>query len=178
MFVYNFKLNKKALFKLFFVLCTVIVIVIAGISVYRIFYCNRTTDELAPPSIANISSQNYTNILKSVHEDLDEYIGQKISFTGYIYRVYDFSETEFVLARNMVISSDNQSLVVGFLCNHKDATKYADGTWVTITGKIMKGDYHGTIPIIEITSMKECDKPADEFVYPPDDTYIPTSALF
>lgn len=104
--------------------------------------------------------------------------GQKISFTGYVYRVYDFSNTQFVLARNMVISSDNQTLVVGFLCNFKDASKFSDGTWVNITGTITKGDYHGDIPVIEIKEMKACDKPSDEYVYPPDDTYIPTSALF
>lgn len=178
MFVCNFKLNKKAIFKIVFVLFIIIVLIISGISFYRIFFASRTTDELAPPSIANISSQNYTNILKSVHDDLDTYLGQKISFTGYVYRVYDFSETEFVLARNMVISSDNQTLVVGFLCNSKEASKFADGTWVSITGKITKGDYHGTIPVIEVSDIKECTKPKDEFVYPPDDTYIPTSALF
>lgn len=104
--------------------------------------------------------------------------GQKISFTGYVYRVYDFTDTQFVLARNMVISSDNQTLVVGFLCNSKEASKFNDGTWVNITGTITKGDYHGDIPIIEVNEFKASEKPADEYVYPPDDTYIPTSALF
>lgn len=178
MFVCNLKVNKKSLFKIFFILCLIIILAITGVSFYRIFYCNRTTDELTPPTVANISTQNYTNILRSVHDNIDQYVGQKISFTGYVYRVYDFSETEFVLARNMVISSDSQTLVVGFLCNYKEASKFADGTWVTITGKITKGDYHGTIPIIEIANMKTVDKPKDELVYPPDDTYIPTSALF
>ena len=104
--------------------------------------------------------------------------GQKIHFTGYVYRVYDFTETQFVLARNMIVSSDNQTLVVGFLCNYKNAKDFADSTWVEITGKITKGDYHGDIPVIEIKEMKTCDKPSDEYVYPPDDMYIPTSALF
>lgn len=133
---------------------------------------------LPNPKVANISTDNYTNILKVVHNNLDEYIDQKISFTGYVYRVYDFTDTQFVLARNMVISSDNQTVVVGFLCNCKNANEFSDNTWVNITGKITKGDYHGDIPVIEITEIKKCDKPQDELVYPPDDTFIPTSALF
>ena len=78
----------------------------------------------------------------------------------------------------MIVSSDNQTLVVGFLCDYKNASEFSDNTWVEITGKITKGDYHGDIPVIEIQEMKTCDKPEEEFVYPPDDMYIPTSALF
>lgn len=133
---------------------------------------------LPNPKIANIQANNYTNILKTVHDNLDEYLGQKISFTGYVYRVYDFTDTQFVLARNMVVSSDNQTVVVGFLCDYKNASEFTDNTWVNITGKITKGDYHGDIPVLEITDIKKCDKPQDELVYPPDNTFIPTSALF
>lgn len=178
MFVCNFKLDHKFIFKLGFVLLFLIVLIIAGLSFYKIFYAEHVTDEIPVPDISNITASNYTNILKSVHDNLNEYIGQKIHFTGYVYRVYDFSETQFVLARNMVVSSDNQTLVVGFLCNYKNAKEFSDGSWVEITGKITKGDYHGDIPVIEIEQMKTCNKPDEEHVYPPDDMYIPTSALF
>lgn len=178
MFICNFKLTHKLVFKILFVLIFICVFFIAGISIYKVFHYEGVNDTIPSPKIANISTDNYTNILKSVHDNIDEYIGQKITFIGYVYRVYDFNETQFVLARNMIISSDNQSVVVGFLCNYKDANNFGDNTWVNITGKITKGDYHGDIPVIEITEIKACDKPADEFVYPPDETFIPTSALF
>ena len=54
---------------------------------------------------------------KAVHDNLDNYIGQQISFSGYVYRISDFESNQFVLARNMIISSDFQTLIVGFLCN-------------------------------------------------------------
>lgn len=178
MFVCNLKLDKKLIFKIGFILLFIIVLIIAGLSFYKIFYAERVKDDIPVPNVSNISANNYTNVLKSVHDNLDEHIGQKIHFTGYVYRVYDFNETQFVLARNMIVSSDNQTLVVGFLCNYKNAKDFANNTWVEITGKITKGDYHGDIPVIEIKEMKPCDKPQDEYVYPPDDMYIPTSALF
>lgn len=178
MFVCNLKLGPKLISKIIFVFIFICVIFIAGISIYKVFTYNHVNDDIPTPEISNITVDNYTNILKCVHENIDEYVGQKISFTGYIYRVYDFTENQFVLARDMVVSSNNQTLVVGFLCDYKNAKNFDDNTWVTITGKIIKGDYHGCIPIIEITEMKSCNKPVDEYVYPPDDLYIPTSALF
>ena len=178
MFVCNFKLNRKFVFKLIFIFLFIIVIFIAGLAYYKIFEINKVNDEIPIPNVSNITSDNYTNILKTVHDNLDEYIGQKINFTGYIYRTFDFSDAQFVLARNMIIDANKQTLVVGFLCNCKNAKDFNDGTWVNITGKIEKGDYHGEIPVIEITEIKAVDKPVDEYVYPPDDTFIPTSALF
>ena len=177
MFIFNLKLDYKLIFKALFVLLFIIILIIAGLAFYKIFNYSKIGNEFPVPDVVNIDAKNYTNILKSVHDNLDEYIGQKISFSGYVYRVYDFNNTQFVLARNMLINN-NQSVVVGFLCSYKDAAQFQDGSWVNITGKITKGDYHGEIPLIEIIEMNSCDKPKDEFVSPPDDTYIPTSVLF
>lgn len=121
---------------------------------------------------------NYTNVLQNVHEHLDDYIGQKIKFSGYIYRLYDFEKDQFVLARDMIISSDFQTVVVGFLCQSDTANNYEDGTWIEITGTITKGDYYGEIPIIKIEDLKKIDTPnGDEFVYPPDNSFVTTSTV-
>lgn len=178
MFICNVKFDYKFLLKILFVIVTIVLFGMIGFRIYHMFHTNQNSTCLPTPNVANINSDNYTNILKSVHDNLDEYVGQKIHFTGYVYRVYDFSETQFVLARNMKVTSDNQTLVVGFLCNYKEASKFSDNTWVEITGKITKGDYHGDIPVIEIEEIQSCNKPQDDLVTPPDDLYIPTSALF
>ena len=34
------------------------------------------------------------------------------------------------------------------------------------------------MPIIKITEIKKVDKPNEEFVYPPDESYIPTCDMF
>lgn len=97
---------------------------------------------------------------------------------GYVYRVSDFTNTQFVIARDMIISSDLQTLVVGFLCNCKDTTNLPDKTWIEITGTITRGDYHGDIPVIEISELKQVEKPKEAYVYPPDENYVPTAVLF
>ena len=176
MFIYNFNLSKTNIFKIIFVIFVVILIIFFGISAYRIFTDSSITNSNL--NVANITSSNYTNILKAVHENLDTYVGQTIKFSGYVYRVSDFSKNEFVLARDMLINDNSQSLIVGFLCNCKEAEKYLDKTWVEITGTITKGDYHGEIPVLQIIQIDKIQKPSDEFVFPPDDFYIPTSALY
>ena len=77
----------------------------------------------------------------------------------------------------MIISSDFQTVVVGFLCESKEIKKFKDSSWIEIEGEITKGNYHGEIPVIKINTIKECDKPNDEYVYPPDESYIPTNNI-
>lgn len=179
MFVYNVKVNGSKIFKVFFTCVVILIIFITCIAIYRIFSGANTNSISCLPKgkIYNIEPKNYTNILKSVHDNIDNYIGVQIHFTGYVYRISDLSNTQFVLARDMVISSDFQSVVVGFLCDYEKAIDFPSEMWVEITGTITKGDYHGDMPIIKITTIKNVDKPNDEFVYPPDESYIPTSGI-
>ena len=180
MFICNVKVNGKLLFKIIMICVGLIVLVIFALSLYRLFLAQEevisTNDEIMHSDITEIMPNNYTNILKAVHENIDSYIGKQIKFSGYVYRVIDFSDNQFVLARNMIV--DSQSYVVGFLCEYHEIRNFEDGTWIEITGKISKGKYHNQyIPIIKIDSINRIEKPEDEFVLPPQDTYIPTSAI-
>lgn len=181
MFIYNVKINGSKTFKNFFIGIVLLVIIIVGIISFKVFQgANNATSNsscLPQSKVTKLSTTNYTNILKAVHENIDNYVGIQINFTGYVYRVLDLKENEFVLARNMIISSDYQSVIVGFLCECENAKDFENDTWVELTGQITKGNYHGDMPVIKVTDIKRVDKPNDEFVYPPDESYIPTSGL-
>ena len=184
MFIYNVKVNGGKLFKLFFTAVVVFIVCILCFVTLQVFSgASKESEQSASgcipqSSVSQISTNNYTNVLKAVHDDIDSYVGLKINFTGYIYRLSDFKDSQFVLARDMFISSDFQTVVVGFLCECATVKNFEDNTWVEITGEITKGEYHGDMPIVKIIEMKQTDKPNEEYVYPPDDTYIPTSAMF
>ena len=178
MVIFNFKINGSKVFKFIGAIFCIIIISLLIFLVLRVFGMAKHEGACtSPDELSVIKSDNYTNILKSTHEDLASFIGKKVNFSGYVYRVYDFKDNEFVLARDMVISSDNQTVVVGFLCDSKNAKDFEDGTWVEISGEITKGDYHGEMPIIKISNIKKCEKPNDAFVYPPDDTYLQTPEI-
>lgn len=180
MFIYNLKINSNKILKIIIVLMLIFIFFIMSFSIYKIFIGStfHVKDSQNISEIYEIPVNNYTNVLKCVHDDLDTYIGQNIRFSGYVYRVYDLNDDEFVLARDMVINSNFQTLVVGFLCKYEQSKNFTDGTWVNITGQIIKGYYHGDIPVIDIKEIEEINKPEDEYVYPPDDFYVPTAALF
>ena len=122
MFICNFKINQKKIVKIFILIAAILVLALLGFIISKVWNevqnstAENTTvnDEIPSPEIANLTPENYTNILKEVHENLDTYIGQKISFIGYIYRVQDLEENQFILARDMIINSKNQTVVVRF----------------------------------------------------------------
>lgn len=181
MFIYNFKINGSKTFKYFFSFIVILIIFVLLFVCYKIFSgasSAKTISSCMPQSdVSKISTKNYTNVLKAVHENIDTYVGKKINFTGYVYRVLDIKENQFILARDMIISSDFQYVIVGFLSEYENAQDFANDTWVEVTGEITKGNYHGDMPIVKVTEMKKVDKPSEEYVYPPDESYIPTSEV-
>lgn len=182
MFIFNIKINGSKIFKIFFSCVIACFIIILGFVMYKVFAGanneGRNQSCIPKNKVYEIQPQNYTNILKAVHDNIDSYIGKKITFTGYVYRISDLNDNQFILARNMLINSNSQYVVVGFLCECDDAQKFADDTWVKITGTIIKGNYHGDMPIIKINDINKVNKPTtNEYVYPPDDSYIPTSSI-
>lgn len=179
MFIYNMKINGTKAYKLLlglfiFVICVLIIMVC-----YTLLNNNnfKVNDELKKDEIFELNAQNYTNVLKNVHDNLDSYIGQKVKFSGFIYRLYDFKDDEFVLGRYMLISSDYKAVVVGFLCNYNKAKEFEDNIWVEIEGEITKGNYHGEIPVIKITKINKIEPPSEEYVYPPDESFVTTSTV-
>lgn len=179
MFVYNVKLDAKKIVKITFVCLLIGIIIMFLLSLYKIFSDTfKVRDTLAVPEVSAIEPKNYTNVLKSVYENLDTYIGQRVSFSGYVYRNSDFSKDQFVLARDMVMPNTQNKLIVGFLCSYKKAENFTDGSWVEIVGEITKGNYHGELPLLKVIEIRKVDVPDDELVPPPDSTYIPTSILY
>ena len=178
MFVFNIKVNGSKLFKNFFVGVIILLIIILCVVIYKVFDGADTHNCIPKNGISEISPKNYTNVLKAVHENIDSYVGKKISFTGYVYRVLDLQDNQFVIARDMLINSNSQTVVVGFLCEYDEAKTFDNDTWINITGEIIKGDYHGDMPIVRIIEINVVDKPTqEEYVLPPDDTYIPTNGM-
>ena len=182
MFIYNIKINGGIALKTIIVVLSIFMLIVFGISLYRIFFSNNrfsVNDRLAASEVTEIQPENYTNILKAVHDDLDSYIGMKIKFTGYVYRLIDFKDNQFVLARDMLINKEQtQSVVVGFLSEYKDLQNIQDGEWVEIIGTIEKGRYHNDeIPIIKVIELQKASEPENPFVLPPSNSYIPTSGL-
>lgn len=185
MFVCNVKINKKTILKCIIVIFAIICISLLCASIYKILKEIKNdeanifiNDQMSSNGIATLTPENYTNVLKIVHDDIDTYIGQKISFSGYVYRVSDLNENEFILARDMRISA-NETVVVGFLSYLENAKQYENYTWVNITGTIEKSTYRNeNIPRLKIENIEKVPAPENAIVNPPDDFFVPTAVIY
>lgn len=174
MFVCNVKLNSNTVKKIGISAIIVIILVVLILVCVRFIKAAsfvKVKDDVDTSSL-EINRNNYTSILKDAHDNVDKYIGKKVRFKGFIYRLYDFKDNQFVLAREMIISSDNHAVVVGFLCECDGACNFSDGDWVEAEGVIEKGYYHGNIPVIKIKNLNSTSIPKDDVVYPPDGSYV------
>ena len=78
----------------------------------------------------------------------------------------------------MRFNESSNSIIVGFLCESEEASKFSDGTWVEVVGTIKKGKFTDELAVLDVATIKETDKPTNIFVNPPDKTYIPTTNMF
>ena len=123
--------------------------------------------KLITPSTIIMTNENYTEILKDCHDKPYTYVNKKIISSGYIFRTSDFSDTRFVLARDMLIN-ESESRIVGFLCEYGNANEFENNEWVSIEGILTLGDYHGEMPIIQVNDISRITTPNDIFVLPPE----------
>ena len=144
MFIYNVKINGGIALKIIIVVLSIFMLIVFGISVYRIFFTSgkfTVNDRMTTKEITEIDPNNYANILQAVHENPDSYIGMKIKFTGYVYRLIDFEKEQFVLARDMFINKEHtQSVVIGFLSQYKNSENFENSEWVELTRKNRNGE--------------------------------------
>lgn len=173
MFIYNMKFKKnkndnKKIEKIFIIIISILaiaIIIICGMNLFKAPIKNET----ASLNTITLNAENYTDFLKDCHEDLQKFIGTSINMTGYVYRMPDFNKDQFVLSRTMILPSTNQGVVVGILCESGEIYNYKDGDWISVSGIIKTGNYHGEMPTVSITNLTKVTAPDDEFVYPPSD---------
>lgn len=171
MFIRNFNIGKNKISKILIFIAVILVIFLLFFSIRSIYDSSKEEGQLAEEQenqkIIEITGDDYTNFLKDCHENIDSYVGIKIKICGYIYRMPDFTNTQFVLSRTMILNSANSGVVVGILTECKNASDFDDGEWVEVVGTISKGNYKGVMPILNVNEIRINEKPEDEYVYPP-----------
>lgn len=157
MYICNLKINIKKIL----IICLIISIAIT--------LALEIIDMNKPKNISydyELTNENFTTILKSVHENIDDNIGKTIKLSGFVFTLPDFKDENFVCGRDMILGGEEK--VVGFLCEYTGNTEIAESEWVEITGKIIKGYYMGDMPVIQIDSLNKITAPANTFVDAPE----------
>lgn len=162
MFVCNFKLNIKKVM-IFVAIIAVIIAICLELGVFS--KKNSNVNIYNDNFDYNITESNFTNMLKDIHEHIDENVGKTVSISGFVFTMPDFKDSYFVCARNMILSGNEK--VVGFLCNYDEASELLESEWVEVTGVIEKGFYQTDMPIIKVKTIKKITAPENTFVEPP-----------
>ena len=149
-------INVKFSFKLFIIILVSIIIMLSAILLIKLFKNTSIT----------MNNENYTIILKEVHDNIENYIDKEIITSGYIFRATDFNNKQFVVARDMIVS-ENDYRIVGFLCEYDKINEFENNSWIQITGTIKLKDYHGPMPVIEVSEIHKITTPNETFVLPP-----------
>jgi len=78
MFVYNVKLNSKSILKILLVVMALIITFFFMFSIYKIVSESfKVKDQVNCSDVSVLTPENYTNILKSVHDNPDDYYRKK-----------------------------------------------------------------------------------------------------
>lgn len=157
MFVINFKLDAKKMLFIFIFVALVIATIIE-------FGSNQTSSVASKNENYDITftEENYTATLNEIHSNIDSYLGKTVKISGFVFKMPDFKEEYFVCGRNTIFNGEDT--VAGFLCQNKDASKLIDNEWIEVTGVIIKGEYNGTMPIIQVGNITKITAPANTFV--------------
>lgn len=170
MFVFNIHFKKAKLLTYAIVFVLLIVIILGIIKLVKHLASNTSSEDYI--NSVDVTQDNYTSILSDCYKNLDNYVGKTIKFSGFIYRLYDFKADQFVLGREMIVSTISEEtahvVVVGFLCESNQASNFSDRAWVEVEGTIQKGYFHSEIPVIQVTKITNSSCPENPYVYPPE----------
>ena len=78
-----------------------------------------------------MTSENYSSILKKIHDSPYEYENKKIEMVGYVFRTNDFNVNQIVVARDMLIN-ESESRIIGFLCESPQVQELENNEWISV----------------------------------------------
>ena len=164
----NFQKLKKNFFKIIipFIIIIIIVLFIFALSKFITKANNSTSQTIEPTEILDSA---FSNFLQDIHNNIDSYLGNHYKIIGFVYRMPDFTEKQFVLARKMIINNNdtNNAVIVGLLCESPEIINFENNAWIECTGEIIKGDYKGSMPVLKINKIDRISKPENEYINSP-----------
>lgn len=123
--------------------------------------------------VIEVETANFTNFLESCNENVNDFEGKTIHISGFVYRLKNFSKNQFVVARLMPIQYksasaspviylkpisdfDENTVVVGILCEGSTLSTFKSNSWVDLTGTISSTNFQekGQIPLIKVSSIQ------------------------
>ncbi len=114
-----------------------------------------------------MKSEIFLEILSSIDLFRDRFIGKKIEISGFVYRLEDLKEDQFVVGRFAMSCCSADASPYGVLVHFPKAVNYAKDEWVKISGTIQKATYaENEIFAVKAVKVEKISAPESPYVYP------------
>lgn len=113
-----------------------------------------------------VDDSMYGHTILAVQENVDHYVGKKISFNGFIYRDKQFSENQVYVSRFAISCCVADAQVFGLMVEGKEVSLFTNDQWVNVTGTIQKkkiGKFYK--PVIQLNKIESIKPLKDPYVY-------------
>jgi len=122
---------------------------------------------LQQKSIIQINSEVFLEELSSINLFPQQFIGKTEVITGFVYREPGMLNTQIVVSRFALQCCSADATPYGVMVSSAHAAKYAEDTWITVTGTIAQINYKGQ-KIIQLNASKinKITTPKSQYVYP------------
>ena len=96
-----------------------------------------------------------------------EFEDYRITVTGMMFHDPQFmGEQEFIPARLLMVCCAADLIPYGLVCRYNGVDTLEKGEWLSVTGKIVVGEYHGNPEAqVQVESITKA-QPFDAYVYP------------
>jgi putative membrane protein len=123
--------------------------------------------------LITIEEEGFMELLTSIDLYRENFIGKKIKMTGFVYREDDMLPNQFVISRLAMQCCSADTAPYGIMVESDIANKFAEDTWVEVTGVIGQTTYNDN-QIMEIEALTLVTTVASEtpYIYPYFDDFI------
>lgn len=123
--------------------------------------------KLYDKELITIAEEGFMELLTSIDLYIDNFIGKKVTMTGFVYREDDMLPNQFVISRLAMQCCSADTAPYGIMVESDTANQYAEDTWVEVTGIIGKTTYNAnTIMKIDGEQLVMTEPSTTPYIYP------------
>lgn len=130
---------------------------------------NATLEEELPFDVSKdlieLTEETYGIWYLDALDNLDRYMGKKVSFLAAVLAPKNFPKGYFVAGRAIMTCCAEDIQFLGFACKYKDADKLEDHSWVKVTAEVSREyfeGYQGDGPVLLPVSVEPAKAPKEE----------------
>ncbi|WP_123043858.1 TIGR03943 family putative permease subunit [Cohnella candidum] len=118
-----------------------------------------------------VTEKSYLEILTTLDLYLDQFVGKKLTISGFVYRDDTIPAGSFVLGRFAVQCCTADAMPYGVMVSGgPDLREYPNDTWLRVTGTLVKADYYGSeIMGLKLEKAEKIEPAAEPYVSPDSD---------